>query len=145
MDDYGWMPCMNCMMMNMQEQPMMMNMPEQPVMDIEEEQLKMMYPRVYVILMPHVKHHCDRYEEVYGVMSCPRREDIEAMTDKIYKTMEEDMDEEFSDDDDDRLVRQFGRRRFGRDLIFILLLSELIRRRRRRRRRRRPRRRPRPY
>lgn len=135
MDDYVWMPCMHCMMMDMYEQPMV---------DMEEEHLKMMYPRIYVRIMPLVKLHCDKYEEVHGTMSCPRHEHIEDMCDKIYKKIQRDFDEEYRDDDnDDMLVRQPRRRHFGKDLINILLLNEVIKRRRRRRRRRRPR--PRPY
>jgi hypothetical protein len=121
---------------------MMMDMPEQPMMDMEEEQLKMMYPRIYGKIMPHVKYHCDRYEDSYGTMSCPSREHIENMSDDIYKKVEKDFDDEYSDDvdeGDERLDRQFGGGLFGRDLINILLLRELIGRRRRRRRRRRPR------
>lgn len=137
MDNYSWKPCSNCMMMYNMQQPMMM----EPMMDMEEEQLKMMYPKVYIKIMPLVKHHCDKHEEEHGTTHCPSREDIEDMCDKIYKKIKDDLDEECGedDDDDDMRVRRYGRRRAVRDLITVLLLGELIGRRRRRRRR------PRPY
>lgn len=133
MEYYQHMPCMNCMMMDMYEQPMM---------DMGEEQLKMMYPRIYGRIMPHVKYHCDMYEGAYGTMSYPSHEHIHQMCDDIYKKVEKDFDDEYGhgeDEDHERLDRQFGFNPFGRDLINILLLNELIGRRRRRRRRRRPR------
>jgi hypothetical protein len=121
-------------------QPMM----QEPIMevDMEEENLKMMYPKIYVKIMPLVKHHCDKHEEVHGTMHCPGHEHIEDMSDKIYKRVESELDDELGEDDDDDDMRQrrYGRRRAIKDFIGVLLLNELIGRRRRRRRRR-----PRPH
>jgi hypothetical protein len=147
-ENNGWMPCMNCMM-NMQpmmQEPMMMEpMMQEPMMDMEEENLKMMYPKIYVKLMPMVKHHCDKHEEMHGTTHCPKHEHIEDMCDKIYKKVESELDDECGDDNDDddndndTRQRRYGRRRAIKDFIGVLLLNELIGRRRRRRRRPRPR------
>jgi hypothetical protein len=124
------------MMNNMNMQPMMETEP-----DMGEEQLKLMYPRIYTKLMPMIKHHCDEHEHMHGTMHCPGHEQIEDMCDKIYKKVENDLDEECGeeDDNDDYRQRRYGRRGAVRDIIGILLLNELIGRRRRRRRRPRPR------
>jgi hypothetical protein len=127
---------MNCMMNQMNEKPMM-------EIDMEDEELKMMYPKIYVKLMPMIMQHCDKHEEMYGKEHCPKHEHIMDMCDKVYKKVEVELDGELGeeDDDEDMRVRRYGRRRAIRDLIGILFLNEL----RRRRRRRRPRPRPRPH
>lgn len=131
-ENYGWKPCMNCMMNQMNEKPMM-------EVDMEDEELKMMYPKIYLKLMPMIMQHCDKHEEMYGKEHCPNHENIMEMCDKVYKKVEVELDEELGEeDDDDMRVRRYGRRRAVRDLIGILFLNEL-----RRRRRRRPR--PRPH
>jgi hypothetical protein len=142
LENNGWMPCMNCPMMNhmgqqpMMQQPMMMEEP-----DMEEEELKTMYPNIHGKLMPMIKHSCDNHEAMHGKMHCPRHEDIKDMSDEIYKGIEADLDEDFGEDEDDESrIRRYGRGNAVRDLIGILLLNEFIGRRRRRRRRR-----PRPH
>lgn len=128
------------MMPESQMAPMMPMMPGQqmmPQMDMEEEQLRMMYPKIYIILAPIIKQHCDAMEAEHGKMYCPRQEHVEDMCSKIYKNIEMDIDEKLGQDEgdpDELRIRRYGRRRAVRDLVGILLLNELIRRRRRRRR-----------
>jgi len=122
----------------MEQQPMEPHMMQQPMMDMEEEQMKMMYPKIYIFIMPYIKHHCDMHEHMHGTEKCPAMEDIEDMTDKVYNKVEADLDSKFGSEDDENMrVPRYGRRGAVKDLISILLLNEFIRRRRRRR--------PRPY
>jgi hypothetical protein len=119
---------------------------------MEEEEMKMMYPRIYHMIMPMIHHHCDRMEEMHGKMHCPKHEEFEDMCEKITKSLEEELDDQCGEDDDKHdhdddhehhRIRRYGRRNAVRDIVGILLLNELIGRRRRRRRRPRPR--PRPH
>ena len=62
----------------------------------------------------------------------PEKEMVERMSEEAYNNMIRDMPEMADEQGEER---QFGgRRRFGRDIITILLLNELLGRRRRRRR-----------
>lgn len=128
------------MMPGTQMAPMTTTMPGQqaiPQMDMEEEQLKMMYPTIYILIAPMIKQQVDMMEAEHGKMYCPKQEHVEEMCDRIYKNIEKDLDEKCGhdeDDKDDMRIRRYGRRHAVRDLAGILLLNELIRRRRRRRR-----------
>jgi hypothetical protein len=118
----------------------MMNLPNQycPMMDMQQDQLESMYPNVYHKVYPHVKQQCDMYDKMYGMQN-PNRQQVDAMVDDIYRKCEGHFDDDYMDD---QMQRQFGfgpgfghgfgfgHRRFGRDLITILLLRELIGRRR---------------
>lgn len=123
-----------------------------PMIEEEDEQdLAMLYPRLYHRVMPLVKYHGDQMELRYGTMYCPTRDELGNVTDDIYDMIEKNMnadeyDDEHEEDDEHRgyyrndeeqeRQRPRRRRRFLRDLISILLLRDLHRRRRRRRRRR---------
>ncbi|WP_143315393.1 hypothetical protein [Clostridium sp. HBUAS56017] len=115
----------------------------------DEEDLEMLYPRLYNRVMPLVKYHGDQMEQRYGTMYCPTKDQLGKITDDIYDKIEKDMNvDEYDEDENDNEYRGYyrnnedegrqrpRRRRFLRDLIRILLLRELHRRRRRRRRRR---------
>jgi hypothetical protein len=124
-----------------------------PMIEEEDEQdLAMLYPRLYNRVMPLIKYHGDQMELRYGTMYCPTRDELGNITDDIYDRIERDMnideyDEHDEDENDDEYRGYYRnneeearqrprRRRFLRDLIRILLLRDLHRRRRRRRRRR---------
>lgn len=97
------------------------------------EQLESMYPRVYFIIFPHVRLHCDSMDEKHGDMYVPDKEEIRDMVEDIYRKVEKDL----RDYDDDKcrnedMTRQYRPRALARDLIRIILISELLRRRRRR-------------
>lgn len=110
-----------------------MNMPNQysPMMEMPQEQLESMYPRCYFMIMPEVERQCDMHCAKYGQMHMPSRQQVESMVDEIDNRVGADIEDEYKDMDDNE--RQFGfgfggRRRFGRDLITILLLRRLLRR-----------------
>ncbi|OOM78369.1 hypothetical protein CLPUN_19780 [Clostridium puniceum] len=126
-----------------------------PMIEEEDEQdLAMLYPRLYHRVMPLVKYQGDQIELRYGTMYCPTKDELGNITDDIYDMIEKNMnvdeyDDEREEDENDNEHRGYyrneeeqerqrprRRRRFLRDLISILLLRDLHRRRRRRRRRR---------
>lgn len=86
-------------------------------------------------MMPYVMKTVDRIEKKGDMIYAeyPDKEMVERMSEEAYNNMVRDMPEMADEQEEER---QFGgRRRFGRDLITILLFNELLRRRRRRRRR----------
>jgi hypothetical protein len=130
-----------------------------PMMQMPATQLESMYPKCYYVLYPRVKRMCDMYFGRYGNM-VPTHEMMQQMTNSIYDEVEpmmqdDDMDEmgiqtmpirEQGSSEmeqtgyEDMESRQFDpgmfggfrpRRRFLRDLIGILFITELLGRRRR--------------
>jgi len=110
-----------------------------------DEDLKNMYPKIYIRIYPMVKHHCDMMMSCYGPMYCPSNDEMDHMCkevcdryEKYYKDDEDDEDEEHHEhredptDDDMRQRRRFSRRGVG-DLARILFIGDLLGRRRRRR------------
>lgn len=151
-------PCSYCKM-SQNIMPDQYTMPQYNQMDELEE----MYPRIFLIINPHVRHHCHMMEQMHGGMHHYLKEEIDDMCERIYQTCEKEIEEYMEEDDHDEHDhdhshdhnrdrdrnhdhRQFGvhRNRFGTDLIRILLLRELLDRRRRRPRPH-PYPRPRPY
>jgi hypothetical protein len=111
-----------------------------------KDEMEGMYPQIYMIIYPHVKHHCHMLEMQYGHMHHHTREEIEDITEHILKGCEKDLNEYFKFDDENENDyeheedhdhehkhhhRQFGygRRAFAGDLVRILLLRELLGRR----------------
>lgn len=134
-------PCPMCY------QGLMENMYDPMIEEEDEQDLAMLYPRLYYRVMPLVKYHGYQMELRYGAMYCPTIDELRNITDDIYDRIEKDMNVDEHDENDNEYrgyyrnneeeVRQRPRRRrFLRDLISILLLRDLHRRRRRRRRRR---------
>lgn len=142
--------CMHMMHMPMMSMPMM-NMPMFEEDEDDDEDLKKMYPKIYIRLYPMIKHHCDMMESMHGTMYCPSKDEMERICKDIYDKYEKHHEDDDDDDDDDdhdhhhcrnvdddddmRQRRRRGRRGIGVDLIRILLLRNLLGRRRRRRRR----------
>jgi len=126
MEDYvrDWMPCMQAMGIPAQMQPMV-SMPEQ--------QLEMMYPRIYHIIYPEVVRHCDMMDMTHGPAHMPTRERLEKIIDDITVKVEVNVDVVINQEPREAGERQlgFGGRRLLRDLVGILLIRELIDRRRR--------------
>ena len=122
------MPMMNMPMMPMMNMPMM-NMP------IHDEDLKSMYPKIYIMIYPMVKNHCDMMISRYGTMHCPSKDEMDHMCKEVCDKYEK----YYRDDDDEDMRDSFrqGRRSPIQDLTRILFINELLGRRRRRRRRRR--------
>ena len=122
----------HCMpMMNM---PMYENQMNMCMLDVNY--LKKMYPKIYIILFPMVKNHCDKIEAKHGAMYCPGTDEMDRMCTEICDKYEEyykDEDCDRSDDEDMRQRRRRGRRGPLRNLIRILFIKDLIGRRRRRR------------
>ncbi|MDP4089428.1 MAG: hypothetical protein Q8930_09200 [Bacillota bacterium] len=131
------MPMMqNQNMPMMQNQNMPMGMENNMGMKMEdnapEKQIEMLYPEIYFIILPHVKHHCDKIEEKHGKMHCPHKEEMKEIVEDICKKVEKDLGEEDKKDecrDEDRRPRPYGRGRLLGDLVGILFLNELIGRR----------------
>lgn len=124
-----------------------MNMPQKyaPMMEMPQQQLESMYPRCYFIIYPEVRRHADRFTSQYGAMATPTRQQMDEMVENIDNNVGDNVDQDYREDEneydyDNYDERQlggfgggfsgFGRRRFRRDLISILLLRELFRRRR---------------
>lgn len=114
----------------------MMGMPSQysPMMDMSQSQLESMYPNIYNVVYPHVKHHCDMFEAKYG-MANPTKQQLDDMMDDIYNKVDGqiDMMPQREDERPDGFGHGglgFGRRPFLRDLIGILLIRQLLARRR---------------
>lgn len=136
-------------------QESMGNMYDPMIEEEDEQDLAMLYPRVYQRVMPMVRYYGDQMEMRYGTMYCPTKDELRNITDGIYDRIEKDMNVDeyddaeheedendneyrgiYRDEEDGERQRPRRRRRFLRDLISILLLRDLHRRRRRRRRRR---------
>ncbi|MBU5675908.1 hypothetical protein KQI88_05730 [Alkaliphilus sp. MSJ-5] len=108
-----------------------------PIAECTTESLESMYPEIYHRVYPKVMHMCMMMDHPNNpeMYPCPRRETVERMADDIYmQTMMEmggewedwqPMSQQFPEFGRDR----FGRRPFLRDLIFILLIRQLLRRR----------------
>ncbi|HEY8805870.1 MAG TPA: hypothetical protein VIM42_12350 [Clostridium sp.] len=130
------MPMMNMQMMNMPMANMpMMNMPmyenQMPMYEDDDEDLKSMYPKVYIRLYPMVKHHYDMIVAKYGRMYCPSKDEMDHMCKDIcdkYKEHHKDRDEDDDDDCNDDGMREQVRRSDGGlgDLIRILLIGNLL-------------------
>lgn len=141
-------PCM------MWPQEAMLNMNDAMIDEEDEQDLAMLYPKLYHSVMPLVMYQGDQMELRYGAMYCPRRDELGKITDDIYDRIEKDINfDEYDDGRDENEndnehrgyyrnneeeARQRPRRRERslKDLIEILFLRDLHRRRRRRRRRR---------
>lgn len=126
MQDFGcdWMPYVQTMGVPCQMYPMM---------EMPEQQLEMMYPRMYHIVYPAIVRHCDMMDSTLGTMHMPTREQVERMTDDITVSVEVNVDAVIKQEMGGFEERQlgFGGRRILRDLVGILLIRELLRRRRR--------------
>lgn len=109
--------------------------------DIDDDMVyPMMYPDIYYKLYPYVRRVCDYMDNPY--IAYPTREQVESMIDECYDMCIRDMPE-LEEYADGRMAmyqgieaQQYGYRRpILRDLIAIILISELFRRRRISRRR----------
>lgn len=134
---------------------MQQNFMPDTMMEVEDTDLKMMYPKAYFKLIPMVQVHCDKLEGKYGMFFCPSKEEFEEIIEDICEKFEKDIEDEddekdkkgkkdkcreddFEQGNDSRRPRPRPRPRYGRgqvlrDLIGVVLLDELIGRRRRRR------------
>ena len=123
---YGTMP------MQWGMEPMYYDMHEEDERD--EEYFREMHPESCKRIMPYIERELDRMEgeesPLYDEYVDSKM--LERMSDKIYEKVTSEMPEMGEEKEE----RQFGRRRFGRDIVGILLLQNLLRRRRRRRSRR---------
>lgn len=97
---------------------------------MQEEQLESMYPRIYQIIYPHIRHQCDMFDSKNGMIS-PTRKQLEGMVEEINQKVEAEVEAEISNSNG-REERQFGfgGRRILRDFISALLIRQLIGRRR---------------
>lgn len=111
-----------------------------------DDDLERRFPPIYNRVYPWVNYFCCDMELKHGHDYEPSREEIKEIVEKIYDKIKDDLDDDDHDNKhryDERQFIGFGGSGFGRDLIGILLLQELLgrrdhRRRRPRRRRRRP-------
>lgn len=100
----------------------------------DEEYFRDMHPDSCKRISPYIDKELDRMEgeesPLYDEYIDSKM--LEKMGDKVYDRVISDMPDMAEEVED----RQFGRRRILRDLVGVLLFSNLLRRRRRRRRRR---------
>ena len=61
--------------------PMSWNMQkrDENQISVSDEDLKCMYPNIYIMIYPMVKYHCDMMESRYGAMYCPSKDDMDNM------------------------------------------------------------------
>ncbi|MBU3180271.1 hypothetical protein [Clostridium psychrophilum] len=122
MYDYRCKECENfgeCMSMaNMS----MMNM---PMGESDDEDLKSMYPKVYIRIYPMVKHHYDMIVAKHGRMYCPSKDKMDNMCKDICDKYKKNHKDEDNDD-----MRQYGYRFYGGgglgDIVRILLIGNLL-------------------
>ena len=121
-------------MMNMPMENMsMMNMPMCEDEEESDEDLKSMYPKIYIKLYPMVKHHCDMMVAKYGKKHCPSKEELDCICKEIsdkYKEhyrSEEEVEGNYRDDDDNmRLRRRYGSGGGIGDIARILIIGNLL-------------------
>jgi len=121
-EDYRNMPFAN-----------MMGMPQQyyPMIYMPDQQVEMMYPKVYHMINNAVGHYCDMMEMKYGPMYMPSKEEMNSMVDNIYNEMSPNVEEMEEYKDSSKKERQFGfgGKRLFKDLVLIFLIREILRRR----------------
>jgi hypothetical protein len=137
--------CRSMMDMPMNNMPMMkmpMENMSMPQVD-DNNDLKMLYPEMYIKIYPMVAHHCDMMVAMYGTMYCPSKDEMDDISEQLCDKYEENYRYDYEDDDyeydnlmNDNDMRQRRRRRRRpnrrntvRDLVKILLIGELIGRR----------------
>lgn len=125
------MAMMNMPMMNMS----MMNMPMVESDEESDEDLKNMYPKIYIKILPMVKHHCDMMVAKHGKRYCPNKEEMDCICKEIsdkykehYRSEEEEELEDNYSDNDNNMRR---RRRYGSgggigDIARILIIGSLL-------------------
>lgn len=124
--------------MPMAQMPMMQQMNicimEYQEEEKDEEYFAGMYGDDCHRMIPYVKKAIDKMEQKGEMIyqEYPEKQMVDRMSEDAYNSMVKDMPE-MSDEMEER--QYGGRRRFGRDLVRLLLINELLRRRRRRRRR----------
>ena len=97
--------------------------------------MPIMYPEIYYRIYPHVHRICDRMDNPY--MYYPSEALVESMINECYDACVREMPDliHYADlkahETDSIDAAQFRRRPLLRDLIAIILISELFRRRRR--------------
>ncbi len=94
-----------------------------------------MYPDIYYRIYPYASMICDRMDNPY--MMYPSEAHVESMVDECYDVCVRNMPDliDYADmkaQSDAGVSQQYRRRPLLRDLIAIILISELFRRRRRR-------------
>ncbi|NLM43998.1 MAG: hypothetical protein GX201_08315 [Clostridiales bacterium] len=101
--------------------------------DRDDEYFDRMYPDSCKKIMPYIDKELDKMETEESPLyeGYPGKEMLERIGDRIYDKIVSDMPEM----EEQWEGRQYGRRRFLRDFVGVLLLANLGRRRRRRRRR----------
>lgn len=99
----------------------------------DEKYFTDMYPDICTKLMPYVVETLDKAEQEDDKLyeGYPGGDMIRELMGGTFKNIVADMPE--LADEDEEGGRQYGGRRFARDLVGVLLLNELLRRRRRRR------------
>jgi len=109
-----------------------------PMQDTQNMDLEVMYPQVYHKIYPAVKGYCDMMGIKPGMTVSPTKEQLDGMVENIYTKVDPEIEMSESDMVETEPTRQlglgfgvggFGRRRFLRDVIGILLIRELLRRR----------------
>lgn len=103
-----------------------------------EKQAEKMYPDNYNKMYPYVIRKCNEkdLEEDTNMNPFPNQETFDEMVDEIYEEYQRDNGNKGNSGKNHNMMRRYDGY-FGRDLIGILLLRELLGRRRGRRRRRR--------
>lgn len=106
-----------------------------PMVEDKDADLKMLYPKIHILLYPMVKQHCDKMVSMYGIMYCPSKKEMDHISKEICEMHEkhhrdDENDDNLNDDDDMRQRLRINRRIGTQDLIKVLLINELLGRRR---------------
>lgn len=100
-----------------------------PIAGCPTASLESMYPDVYHMIHPKVRHMCMMMDtpnnpEMYP---CPRRETVERMTDEIHMQVMSEMGGEYGNwDPMYQQFPEFRRNNFLRNIVSIILIRELL-------------------
>ena len=105
----------------------MMNMPmmNMPMCEEDDEDLKSMYPKVYIRMYPMVKHHYDLIVAKHGKMYCPSKDEMDNICKDICDKYKKNHKDEDNDDMRQDEYRYFSGGGLG-DLVRILLIGNLL-------------------
>lgn len=131
------MPSMAPMMTTPMQSMPMQSMPVQsmpmvsPTVYDPSDALEGLYPSIYHKVRPMVVVHIDQLKIKHGGVVKLTKDELEAISKEIYEQIKDEIEDEADDDDDDDDNKKMRRRRYGkrravRDLIGIVLLTELL-------------------
>lgn len=103
------------------------SMPEQPQAE-QPQPLETMFPETYNMIYPEVVRQCNMMENKYGPINASTKSQLESNVEEIYENLKDKVKEKMISAKDYETLQRGG---FFRDIIWIIMLQELLGRRRR--------------